>query len=81
MIWWVVGAALFAVAALGLYSAVRSPSFVAGLVMVMASAGWRALLPTLTRRMPPEKEAAWRKEQQAGRGDEATRKRLGSLKE
>lgn len=80
MIWWLIGAALFAVAALGLYRALQKPSVLAGLAVVMTTAAWRALVPFLTRRMPPEKEAAWRKEQQAGRGDEATRKRLGSLK-
>lgn len=65
-----IGAVLVGVAA-GTALVVRSPAFWVGLVAAMVRAG----LPYLLRRMPPEREAEWRREQQAGRGDEWLRNR------
>lgn len=71
------GVAIFGIAAFATYSAFHSPDFWLGLVVAMAS----AILPFVEKRMDPKKEAAWRHEEAAGRGDEYLRKRYGGLKE
>lgn len=63
-------AVLIGVAAGGFLVA-RSPAFWVG----MAVEVFRRLLPTLMKRMPPEKEAEWRAAQRSGRGDEWLRRR------
>ena len=64
-IWWLVGAALFGVAALSVYGAFQSPEFVMGLFGAMLVAGYKAIEPVLAKRMTPEDEAAWRAAEQA----------------
>ena len=77
-IWWLVGAALFGVAALSVYGAFQSPEFVMGLFGAMLVAGYKAIEPVLAKRMTPEDEAAWRAAERAGRGEEWARKRRGA---
>ena len=75
---WLGGAALLGVAAYSVYAAFSSPTFVAGLVALAAASAWKAVAPAITKRMTPEDEAAWRKAERAGRGDEWFRKRRGA---
>lgn len=56
---WLIGAALFGVAALSVYVAFNNPDFVAGLMGVMIVAGYKAIVPTLSKRMTPELEDAF----------------------
>lgn len=78
MIWWAIGAVLLAVAAASIYAAFQSPGFVASLTALAAAAAWKAVAPTITKRMPPEEEAAWRKASRgADGGDAFMRKRRG----
>ena len=58
-LWWLTGAALFGVAAFSVYGAFHSPEFVLGLGAVMLVAGYKAIAPILTKRMPPEQEQAF----------------------
>lgn len=50
----------------------RRPQFWVGLAIV----AFKAALPFLARRMPPEQEAEWRAAELAGRGDEWLRNRM-----
>lgn len=77
---WLAGAVLLAVAALGVWSAFKSPTFVAGLAAVAAGAAWKALKPVLTKPLPPE-ELAKRQKAYRGGNDDWLRKRQGSLKD
>lgn len=70
MIWYIAGAALFGVAALAVWSAFRSPSFVSGLVALAAKAAANAIVPKLGKRMTPDDEAEWRAAERRGQGDE-----------
>ena len=78
MIKWLIGAALFGVAALSVYVAFQSPSFVAGLSVLAAGFVAKAIVTKVGKRMSPEDEAAWRAAERAGRGDEWMRKRRGA---
>ena len=49
MMWWIVGLVLLACAGGGVFLAFRSPTFVAGLAAIAASAAWKAILPGLGR--------------------------------
>lgn len=73
---WVIGAVLLAVAAAAVWFAFQRPDFVGGLIAVAAAAAIKAALPQITKRMPPEEEAEWRKAERAGRGDEWLKKRF-----
>lgn len=75
MTWWLIGAALFGVAAFGLWRAVQSPAFVAGITAMAARAVANAIVPKIGKRMSAEGEAEWRREERAGRGDEWLRRR------
>lgn len=77
-IWWLVGAALFGVAALSVYGAFQSPEFVMGLFGAMLVAGYKAIEPVLAKRMTPQEEEEYAKAYKAGRGDEWLRKRRGA---
>jgi uncharacterized membrane protein len=55
-IWWLIGAALFGVAAFSVYGAFHSPEFVLGLGAAMLVAAYKAIEPVLTKRMTPEQE-------------------------
>lgn len=72
---WLIGAALFAVAALAIWVSFRSPEFVMGLAAIAIGAAWKAALPSITRRMPEAEEAAWRAAERRGQGDEWLRTR------
>ncbi len=73
---WLIGAALFAVAALAVWASFRSPEFVAALAAIAIGAAWKAALPKITARMPPDEESAWRAAVRAGRGDEWIKRRM-----
>lgn len=61
MFWlWLGGAVILAVAAAATWVAFRDPRFVAGLIAFAAAALWKALVPAITKRKPPEEEALWR---------------------
>lgn len=51
--WWIVGTLLFLVAGVSVFTAFRSPNFVAGLI----TAAFNAILPALLKRKTPEEEA------------------------
>jgi len=78
VIWWGIGAALLAAAALGVYFAFQSPTFVAGLTAAAAAAAWKAVAPAVVKRMDPAAEAAWRRAIRRGTDDEWRRKRRGA---
>ena len=78
MKWWLIGAALFGVAALSVWFAFQSPGFVAGLSALAAGMAAKAIVTKVTARMPADEEAEWRAEERAGRGDEYLRKRRGA---
>lgn len=79
---WAVGAVLLAAAALGVYLAFQSPTFVAGLSALAAAAAWKAIKPVVTKPLSEDdtraKNAAVRR---ADGGDNWIRKRLGSLRD
>ena len=49
MNWWIVGLVLLACAGGGLFLAFRSPTFVAGLAAIAASAAWKAIIPGMLK--------------------------------
>lgn len=59
MIWWLMVAALFGVAAIAIWTAFKNPVFVAGLATVILNSVAEAILPTLSKRMTPEQEKAF----------------------
>ena len=61
--------ALLAVAAFGIWSAVNSPEFWARAASLAVSAVATAALPVVLKRMPPDREKAWREKQLTGQGD------------
>lgn len=79
---WAVGAVLLAAAALGVYLAFQSPTFVAGLSALAAAAAWKAIKPVVSKPLSEAdtnaKNAAVRR---ADGGDNWIRKRLGSLRD
>lgn len=82
MIRWAVGAVLLAAAALGVYIAFQSPTFVAGLSALAAAAAWKAIKPVVSKPLSEDdtraKNAAVRR---ADGGDNWIRRRLGSLRD
>lgn len=66
MIWWIVGAALFGVSALAIWTSFKNPAFVAGIATIMAKAAAEAILPTIAKRMTPEQEKAFQDCQRRG---------------
>jgi len=75
---WLGGAVILGVAAISVYWAFQSPTFVAGLTALAAGAVWKALAPAIAKRMTLEDEAAWQAAERAGRGDEFMRRRRGA---
>ena len=77
-------AALIAAVLIGVAAAaflvMRSPAFWADAGKQLAAALLPAIVRVVTKRMPPEEEAEWRREQLAGRGDEWLRKRSRNRK-
>lgn len=67
--------ALFAVAGIAIWHAVHSPAFWTAAIGAVASAVGGALLPVITRRMPPEDEARMREAKRAGLEWDHVRKR------
>lgn len=67
-------AGLFAGAAM----VARSPTFWVGLGVAVFRAGFPFVAAYVAKRMTPEEEAAWRKAERAGRGEEWLRKRRGA---
>lgn len=57
---WLVAAALLGVAAISVYWAFQSPTFVAGLSALAAGAVWKAVAPAVAKRNSPEIEARMR---------------------
>lgn len=78
---WAVGAVLLAAAALGVYLAFQSPTFVAGLSALAAAAAWKAIKPVVTKPMTPADTAAKNAAERRGQGDNWIRRRLGSLRD
>lgn len=80
IILWAVGAVLLGVAALGVYWAFQSPTFVAGLSALATAAAWQAIKPAITKPLSKEELAARQKAYR--RGDDGwLKRRLGSLKD
>ena len=67
---WLAAAVLLGVAAVSVYMAFQSPSFVAGFTILAAGAVWKAIAPAVFRRMPPEQEAEWRKRVSRGEAEQ-----------
>lgn len=78
MKWWLIGAALFGVAALSVWVAFQSPGFVAGLTTIAAGMAAKAIVTKVGKRMSPEDEAAWHAAERRGEGDEWLRRRRGA---
>ena len=74
---WAIGAALLGVAALSVYFSFQSPTFVAGLALLAASAAWKAVVPIVTKRMSPADEKAWHEAVRRGEDDEFRRRKSG----
>lgn len=74
------GAALLGVAALSVYFAFQSPTFMAGLMAVAGAAIWKALAPAIAKPLPPDELAKRQREYRRG-NDDWLRKRQGSLKD
>lgn len=79
---WAAGAVILAVAAVAVYGAFQSPTFVAGLTALAAGAAWQAIKPAVTK---PLSEADTKAKNAAVRGadggDNWIRRRLGSLRD
>lgn len=76
MTWWLTVAALLvllAVAAVSLWAAFRSPSFVAGLTALAARVAAKAIVTKARARKPEAEEEFMNAEIRAGRGDEYLR--------
>ncbi len=56
-LYWLIGAALFGVAALAIWQALRSPTVLAGLSAIAARAAANAIVTKVAKRNPPEIEA------------------------
>lgn len=76
--WWLIGAVLLGVAALSVYGAFQSPSFVSALVGVTLVAAYKAIEPLLAERMSSQDEAAWRDALRRGDDTEWRRRRNGA---
>lgn len=63
---WIIAALLLAVAAVSVWLAFQNPHFVLGLATAAVGAAVKAAIPTVTKRMPPELEKAWRDCQRRG---------------
>lgn len=74
---WLVGAVLLGVAALAVYGAFQSPTFVAGLSAMAAAAAWKAIKPMIVAQQSPEDLAKTRDEFRKGHGDDYWRRRSG----
>jgi hypothetical protein len=66
VIYWLCGAALFAVAAFAIWRALHNPAVLAGL----AKLAIEKMLPVLLKRLPPEQEAEWRRKARDGSKDD-----------
>lgn len=78
---WAAGAVLLGVAALGVYWAFQSPTFVAGLSALAAVAAWKAIRPVVARPMSEGDTKAKNAAERRGDGDNWIRRRLGSLRD
>ena len=70
---WLAAAVLLIAAAVSVYAAFQRPDFVAGLTAAAAGALWKAVAPSILKRMAPEEEAAWRKRVSRGEPDQPPR--------
>ena len=77
---WIGAAVLLGIAALSVYAAFQSPTFVAGLTALATAAIWKALAPAIAKPLPPEELAKRQREYRRG-NDDWLRKRQGSLKD
>jgi hypothetical protein len=78
---WIIGAALLGVAAISVYTAFQTPTFVWGILAAILLAVARAVIPPITRPMTPDDTKAKNEAYRRGQGDEWLRKRNGSLKD
>ena len=78
---WIIGAALLGVAALSVYIAFQTPTFMWGIMAAVLLAVARAAIPPITRPMTPDDTQAKNEAYRRGQGDEWLRKRNGSLKD
>jgi drug/metabolite transporter superfamily protein YnfA len=65
----IVAAVLLGIAAFSVWSFFQNPANIAWLATAAVSAVASAVLPSLAKRMSPEKEAEWRKRYLRGDGD------------
>ena len=72
---WLIFAVFCVVAAAAVWGAFQSPDFVAGLIAVAMGAAVKAVMPSVAKRMSPEKEAAFRDCVRRGGEWDAIRKR------
>lgn len=59
--WWLIAAILLGVAAVSVYGAFQSPTFVSGLLGVALLAAYNAIQPALMKRMTPQQEAEFQR--------------------
>lgn len=75
---WLAGAVLLGVAALGVYMAFQSPTFVAGLSALAAAAAAKAIREVIVNPRDPAELVQDQHEFRAGHGDDYWRKRSGA---
>jgi len=75
---WAAGAVLLGVAALGVYWAFQSPTFVAGLSALAAAAAWKAISPAITKPETPDDRVKRIDEYRKGHGDDYWRRKTGA---
>jgi hypothetical protein len=73
-LYWLIGAALFGVAAFAIWRTLQRPAVLAAIAAMAVRTAANAIVTKAKARMTPEEEAEMRREQRAGRGDEWLRK-------
>ena len=73
-LYWLIGAALFGVAALAIWRALQNPAVLAAIGVMAAKATAKAIVTEVKKPMSEDDEAEMHQEQRAGRGDEWLKK-------
>ena len=76
--WWIGGALLLGVAAISVYFAFSSPTFVAGLTALASAAAWKAIKPAIMKPETPEDRASRQDAYRRADGDNDFRRRSGA---
>ena len=77
---WIGAAVLLGIAALSVYTAFQSPTFVAGLTAIAAAAVWKAIAPAVAKPMSEAERKDRDRAVRQGSDEERVRKKMGSLR-